>query len=152
MIQNVFDAKDAQNYINRINQLTPETQRKWGKMSVSQVLAHLNVAYAFIFEPEKQRKPGAIAKFFLKNFVKPKIVNELPYKPDLPTSPVFIIADERNFEEEKKKLIGNIQRVQQLGREAFEGKENLNFGKMTAQEWNNMLAKHLNHHLEQFGV
>jgi hypothetical protein len=40
-MQNVFDAKEAQQYIDRINQLTPETQRKWGKMSVSQMLAHL---------------------------------------------------------------------------------------------------------------
>lgn len=151
-MQNVFDAADAQTYINRINKLTPESQRKWGKMSVDQVLAHLNVAYSFIFEPEKHKKPSFIAKFLLQNFVKSKIVNDMPYKQSLPTSPVFIIADQRNFEEEKKKLIGNIQRVQQLGKEAFEGKENLSFGKMTSAEWNNMLAKHLNHHLEQFGV
>ena len=151
-MQNVFDAKDAQEYINRINNLTPETQRKWGKMSVDQVLAHLNVAYDLTFTPEKFPKPNFIAKFLLSRFVKSKITNEIPYKQSLPTSPAFIIADERNFEEEKTKLIGNIQRVQQLGREAFEGKENINFGKMTAQGWNNMFAKHLNHHLEQFGV
>ena len=151
-MQNVFDAQDAQEYINRINNLTPETQRKWGKMSVDQVLAHLNVAYDLTFTPEKFPKPSFIAKFLLSKFVKPKITNEIPYKQSLPTSPVFIIADERNFEEEKAKLIGNIQRVQQLGREAFEGKENINFGKMTAQCWNNMFAKHLNHHLDQFGV
>ena len=151
-MQNVFDAKDAQEYINRINNLTPETQRKWGKMSVNQVLAHLNVAYDLTFMPEKFPKPSFIAKFLLSRFVKPKITNEIPYKQSLPTSPAFIIADERNFEEEKAKLIGNIQRVQQLGKEAFEGKENINFGKMTAQGWNNMFAKHLNHHLEQFGV
>lgn len=151
-MQNVFDAKDAQEYINRINNLTPETQRKWGKMSVDQVLAHLNVAYDLTFTPEKFPKPSFIAKFLLSKFVKPKITNEIPYKQSLPTSPVFIIADERNFEEEKAKLIGNIQRVQQLGKEAFEGKENINFGKMTAQCWNNMFAKHLNHHLDQFGV
>ena len=151
-MQNVFDAKDAQEYVNRINNLTPETQRKWGKMSVDQVLAHLNVAYDLTFTPEKFPKPNFIAKFLLSKFVKPKITNEIPYKQSLPTSPVFIIADERNFEEEKAKLIGNIQRVQQLGREAFEGKENINFGKMTAQCWNNMFAKHLNHHLDQFGV
>ncbi|MFN3272489.1 MAG: DUF1569 domain-containing protein [Cloacibacterium caeni] len=151
-MQNVFDAKDAQEYINRINNLTPETQRKWGKMSVDQVLAHLNVAYDLTFTPEKFPKPSFIAKFLLSRFVKPKITNEIPYKQSLPTSLAFIIADERNFEEEKAKLIGNIQRVQQLGREAFEGKENINFGKMTAQCWNNMFAKHLNHHLDQFGV
>ena len=151
-MQNVFDAQDAQEYINRINNLTPETQRKWGKMSVDQVLAHLNVAYDLTFTLEKFPKPSFIAKFLLSRFVKPKITNEIPYKQSLPTSPAFIIADERNFEEEKAKLIGNIQRVQQLGREAFEGKENINFGKMTAQGWNNMFAKHLNHHLDQFGV
>ncbi|WP_213188781.1 DUF1569 domain-containing protein [Cloacibacterium caeni] len=151
-MQNVFDAQDAQEYINRINNLTPETPRKWGKMSVDQVLAHLNVAYDLTFTSEKFPKPSFIAKFLLSRFVKPKITNEIPYKQSLPTSPAFIIADERNFEEEKAKLIGNIQRVQQLGREAFEGKENINFGKMTAQCWNNMFAKHLNHHLEQFGV
>ena len=151
-MQNVFDAKDAQEYINRINNLTPETQRKWGKMSVDQVLAHLNVAYDLTFTPEKFPKPSFIAKYLLSRFVKPKITNELPYKQNLPTSPAFIISDERNFEEEKKKLIGNIQRVQQLGRIAFEGKEHLNFGKINAQGWNNMFSKHLNHHLEQFGV
>ena len=151
-MQNVFDAQDAQEYINRINNLTPETQRKWGKMSVDQVLAHLNVAYDLTFTPEKFPKPSFIAKFLLSRFVKSKITNEIPYKQSLPTSPAFIIADERNFEEEKTKLIGNIQRVQQLGREAFEGKENINFGKMRAQCWNNMFAKHLNHHLDQFGV
>ena len=151
-MQNIFDAKDVQQYIDRINLLTPEAQQKWGKMNAEQVLAHLNVAYDLTFTPEKFPKPSFIAKFLLSRFVKPKITNEIPYKPSLPTSPVFIIADERNFEEEKAKLIGNIQRVQQLGREAFEGKENINFGKMTAQGWNNMFAKHLNHHLEQFGV
>lgn len=151
-MQNIFDAKDVQQYIDRINSLTPEAQQKWGKMNAEQVLAHLNVAYSMVFEPEKHKKPSFIAKFLLSNFVKPKLTNELPYKQNLPTSPAFIISDERNFEEEKKKLIGNIQRVQQLGRIAFEGKEHLNFGKISAQGWNNMFAKHLNHHLEQFGV
>ena len=41
-MQNVFDAKDAQEYINRINNLTPETQRKWGKMSVDHGVPHIN--------------------------------------------------------------------------------------------------------------
>ncbi|MGZ5193719.1 MAG: DUF1569 domain-containing protein [Kaistella sp.] len=151
-MQNIFDAKDAQNYIDRINKLSPETQRKWGKMTVDQVLAHLNVAYETIYEQEKHPKPNFIAGFILKNFVKSKTVNELPYKQNLPTGPMFIIKGNKDFELEKKRLIGFIQKTQQLGREAFDGKMSHSFGKLTAQEWNNMLAKHLNHHLEQFGV
>jgi hypothetical protein len=101
---------------------------------------------------QKNTKTKFYCQISLVKFVKPKLPTELPYKQNLPTSPAFIISNERDFEEEKKKLIGNIQRVQQLGREAFEGKEHHNFGKIDAQGWNNMFANHLNHHLEQFGV
>lgn len=151
-MQNIFDKKEAQNYIYRINNLTPESQRKWGAMSVDQMLAHCNVSYEMIYEPEKHKKPGFIAKFLLKTFVKKKVTNDIPYKQNLPTSPQFKVIGDKNFEEEKKRLIGFIQKTQQLGKEAFDGKMYQSFGELTAKEWNNMLAKHLNHHLSQFGV
>ncbi|WP_417429324.1 DUF1569 domain-containing protein [Halpernia sp.] len=151
-MQNVFDAKDAQNYIDRINNLTSETQRKWGKMSVDQMLSHCNVSYELVYEPEKHKKPGGIAKFILKKFVKPKVISDKSYPKNSPTGPQFVIKECKNFDEEKKRLIGFIQKTQQLGFEAFEGKESASFGILKSHEWNNMFAKHLNHHLEQFGV
>ncbi|SMP11691.1 DUF1569 domain-containing protein [Chryseobacterium profundimaris] len=151
-MENIFDVKTVQNYIDRINALTPETQPLWGKMSVDQMLAHCNVSYEMVYEPEKHKKPGSIAKFILKTFVKSKVVGEKGYTRNSPTAPQFIIADRKNFEEEKKRLIGFIQKTQQLGEPAFDGKESFSFGKLKAQEWNNMFAKHLNHHLAQFGV
>lgn len=151
-MQDVFNSKEAQNYIDRINKLSADSPRLWGKMSVDKVLSHLNVAYEAIYEPEKLRKPNFISYFLMKTFVKSKVTNETPYKRNLPTAPMFVVQYEKDFEEEKKRLIGFIQKTQQLGREAFDGKESFSFGKLTAQEWNNMMAKHLNHHLEQFGV
>lgn len=151
-MENIFDAKTAQNYIDRIYNLSPETQRKWGTMSVGQMLAHCNVSYEMVYEPAKHKKPGTIAKFFLKKFVKKKVTDENPYKQNIPTAPQFKIVGDRNFEEEKKRLIGFIQKTQQLGKEAFDGKVSHSFGKLSAAEWNNMFAKHLNHHLAQFGV
>jgi len=151
-MENIFDAKTAQKYIHRINQLTPETLGKWGKMSVDQMLAHCNVIYEMVYETQKHKKPGWIAKFLLKNFVKKKATNETAYRQNLPTAPAFVIKERKNFDEEKKRLIGFIQKTQQLGAEAFDGKENFSFGKLTSEEWNNMFAKHLNHHLSQFGV
>ncbi len=151
-MEDVFSIQDVNQYILRINKLSPETQPLWGKMSVDQMLAHCNVTYALALEPEKFPKPSFIAKFLLKTFVKQKVTNDKPYKQSIPTSPVFIIKGNKDFEEERKNLIANLQRVQQLGREAFEGRAYINFGVLTAQEWNNMFAKHLNHHLDQFGV
>ncbi|KMQ70949.1 DUF1569 domain-containing protein [Chryseobacterium koreense] len=151
-MQDIFNAKEAQNYIDRINKLTPESQRKWGKMTVDQMLAHCNVTYEMVYEPQKHRAPGGIAKFILKSFVKPKVVGEKSYPQNSPTAPQFIIKENKDFDSEKKRLIGFIQKTQQLGREAFDGKESFSFGRLKAQEWNNMFAKHLNHHLSQFGV
>ncbi|MPN44372.1 hypothetical protein SDC9_191937 [bioreactor metagenome] len=151
-MQDIFNAKEAQNYIDRINKLTPESQRKWGKMTVDQMLAHCNVTYEMVYEPQKHKAPGGIAKFILKNFVKSKVVGEKSYPQNSPTAPQFLIKENKDFDSEKKRLIGFIQKTQQLGREAFDGKESFSFGKLKAQEWNNMFAKHLNHHLSQFGV
>lgn len=151
-MENVFDAKTAQHYIDRINKLTPETEGLWGKMTVDQMLAHCNVSYEMVYEPEKHKKPGGIAKFILKTFVKPKLMGEKAYTRNGPTSPQFLISERKDFTDEKKRLIGFIQKTQQLGASAFNGKESFSFGKLKAQEWSNMFAKHLNHHLSQFGV
>lgn len=151
-MQDIFNAKEAQAYIDRINSLSPETHRNWGTMSVDQMLAHCNITYEMVYESQKHKAPGSIAKFILKKFVKPKVVGEKSYSQNSPTAPQFKIQGDQDFDLEKKRLIGFIQKTQQLGRDAFDGKESFSFGPLNAQEWNNMFAKHLNHHLQQFGV
>ncbi|WP_300670877.1 DUF1569 domain-containing protein [Soonwooa sp.] len=151
-MRNIFDASDVDVYIKAINSLTPDTPAKWGKMSVDQMLAHCNVTYELVYEPQKHKKPSFLAKWMMKTFVKPKVTNELPYKQNLPTGPMFVIKDRKDFELEKKRLIGFLQKTQQLGAEAFNGKESGGFGILTSKEWNNMMAKHLDHHLAQFGA
>lgn len=151
-MKNIFQLDDTIEFIKRINLLTEDMNPKWGKMTVDQMLAHCNTTYEQIYESDKHKKPNAIAKWILKTFVKPKVVNEKAYSQNLPTSPAFVVVDRKNFDEEKKRLVGFIQKTQQLGAEAFNGKENINFGKLSSQEWNNIMTKHLEHHLSQFGV
>lgn len=151
-MKDIFDAKTAQDFIHRIQGLSPQSQPQWGKMSVAQMLAHCNVTYELVYEPAKHPKPGFISRLLLRKFVKPKVVNDLPYRQNLPTGKAFIVSDEREFDKEQKRLIGFIQKTQQLGAEAFDGKVSVSFGKLTAKEWNAMFAKHLEHHLSQFGV
>ena len=38
----LYNRQDLDGIINRLNQLTPASERKWGKMNVSQMLAHCN--------------------------------------------------------------------------------------------------------------
>lgn len=150
-MKNIFDPQVTAELIERINQLKPESPALWGKMYVDQMLAHCCVAYEMAFT-NKHPKPNAFMRFLLKAFVKKGVVNEVPYQRNLRTAPVFIIADRKNFEEEKARLIKYLEHTLSLGRDHFEGKESLSFGPMTAEEWNNQFYKHLDHHLSQFGV
>jgi hypothetical protein len=91
-------------------------------------------------------------KLILKLFVKKTVVSETPYKHDNQTAPDFIITNDRDFDAEKQRLINYIKQTQQLGEAHFDGKESHSFGKLNKTEWNNMFYKHLDHHLQQFGV
>jgi hypothetical protein len=148
---NIFNKKETDAVIARINKLTPDSKPLWGKMSVDQMLAHCNVSYELAYE-NMHPKPNALMKLFMKLVAKQMVVNETPYKKNLRTAPVFIIADHKNFEAERKRLIAYIKKTQELGADHFDGRESHSFGKLTKSEWNNMFAKHLDHHLTQFGV
>ena len=128
-LPSIFDKNVHDSFIQRIEKLTHESKANWGKMNVSQMLAHLNVSYNLAYE-RIVPKYNFIMKILLKTVVKKMVTNEVTYKPNGRTAPVFVIADERDFNKEKSRLIG----------------------KMNAQEWSNQFYKHLDHHLRQFGV
>ncbi len=150
-MQNIFQKEDCDQFINRINQLKADTQPLWGKMSVDQMLAHCNVTYEMVYDGIHP-KPNTFMKLILKFLAKNKVVNETPYPRNLATAPQFIIKGNCDFELEKQRLIAYINKTLELGKENFEGKESLSFGKLSSKEWNNMFAKHLDHHFSQFGV
>jgi hypothetical protein len=150
-LPNIFTKPVADGVIQRINNLTASTQGQWGKMAVAQMLAHCCVSYEMLYE-DKHPRPNAFVRFMLKSFVKNGVVNEVPYKKNSRTAPVFIIKDDRNFDAEKSRLIGFIKRTQELGEGHFDEKESHSFGNLTTMEWNNLFYKHLDHHLTQFGV
>lgn len=151
-LPNIFTQDVAEEVIQRIEKLTPETQARWGKMNVAQMLAHCNVTYELVYEEDKHPKPNFFMKFILKSMVKGKVINEEPYKSNSPTAPAFLIKDSRVFNDEKKRLIDHIRKTQQLGENHFDHKVSHSFGPLTKVEWNNMFYKHLNHHLGQFGA
>ncbi len=150
-MKSVFNLNDSKEIIERISQLTPDTKGLWGKMSVAQMLAHCNVTYEMAYE-NIHPAPNSFVKFMLKLFVKKSVVNETPYKKSIQTAPAFIIKENKDFYTEKERLINYIIKTQELGTNYFEGRESLSFGSLNSKEWNNMFYKHLDHHLQQFGV
>lgn len=150
-MENIFKKETVDKAIGRLNKLNSKSTGLWGKMTVDQMLAHCNVSYEMVYT-DKHPKPNGLMKLMLKLFVKQTVINEKPYKKNSRTAPAFLIANERDFEIEKKRLIDHLTKTQELGEDYFDNKESHSFGPLTKTEWNNLFYKHLNHHLEQFGV
>ena len=121
-------------------------------MNVAQMLAHCNVAYEMIFEPEKHPRPNALMRFLIKIMAKKGVVNDQPYPKNSRTAPAFMVSSEQDFNKEKTRLIDYLKRVQELGEDHFHNLESYSFGPLKKEEWSNLLYKHLDHHLGQFGV
>jgi hypothetical protein len=132
-LPNIFTPDVAEQTIRRINKLTPTTIPGWGKMSVDQMLAHCNVTYEMVFT-DKHPKPNFLMKLILKAFVKKIVVTDAPYKKNSQTAPAFLIKGNKNFEEEKARLIDYINKTQALGEDHFDGKESNSFGVLNKEE------------------
>lgn len=150
-MKDIFDSEVTLELIGRIRALEPGTQPIWGKMSVAQMVAHCCVSYEMVYE-DRHARPGRLARFLLRTFVKPGVVNEKPYRRNSPTAPAFRISDERDLERERGRLVAYLERTQALGEAHFDGRDYPSFGPLTRSEWNNLFYKHLDHHLTQFGV
>ncbi len=150
-LPNIFTTEVTNAVIQRFETLTPTTQALWGKMNVAQMVAHCNVTYEMMYE-NIHPKPNAILKFILKLLVKKKVVDEITYSKDSRTAPQFVIKVEKDFHKEKERLIQYIKKTQELGENYFDGRESHSFGILSKDEWNNMMYKHLDHHLRQFGA
>jgi len=147
-VKNLFDPGAKQDIIERINKLTPESKSLWGKMNVSQMLAHLQMPIGIAYGTHQPK--GSFLLRLIGPLFKSKLWDENPYKQSLPTDPTFVmIGSDKDFEKEKAVLVDMINRFTES---VVAGERHPVFGKMSKENWSKATWKHLDHHLKQFGV
>lgn len=151
MMLDIFDPATTQALQARIDKLTPATQGLWGKMTVAQMLAHCCVSYEQALG-ERNDAPPLLMRVLLRPFLRRVLLSERPYRRSSPTAPAFVITDQRDFARERDRLKDYIRRFQELGATHFDGRAQLSIGKLSSAQWSVLMYKHLDHHLQQFGV
>jgi hypothetical protein len=149
-MKNLFDKDTYAEITSRINALTPQSQRQWGKMDVAQMLAHCKEAFKVPLSDKKM--PRMFMGILIGWAFKKKLHNESPWKQNLPTAPNFIIKDSRDFEKEKQELMDLINQFHNGGLNKVGRFPHPMFGTFTTEQWGKSMYKHLDHHLMQFGV
>jgi hypothetical protein len=146
-VKNLFDPAVKQDIIVRINKLTPQSQRQWGKMDVAQMLTHCQMPLGVAVGRHKLK--GGFFLRLIGPMFKSKLYDDQPFKRNLPTDNSFKIADVRDFEKEKQNLVGMIN---DFSESTMSGEPHPFFGRLTKEQWSKGTWKHLDHHLQQFGV
>jgi hypothetical protein len=150
-LPNIFQSETVSALYKRMDDLQADAPALWGKMNVSQMLAHCCIPFEQALGMRSDG-PNLFMKLLLRIFFKNSMVNEVPYRPNLPTAPSFVIDNERNIEVERSRLKMLLGQFNERGESAFDGKKQISLGSLSALEWNNLMYKHLDHHLRQFGV
>ena len=143
----MFDPAVKQDVINRINRLTAQSQQKWGRMNVAQMLSHVQLPISCAYGTHKVK--GSFLLRLVGPLFKSILYNEKPYKQGLPTDPSYIVVDEKNFEGEKQGLLDKLHR---FDRGNILVEDHPVWGKLTKEQWSRATWKHMDHHLKQFGV
>ena len=147
-VKNLFDLSVKQEIIGRINKLTAQTPRQWGKMNVSQMLAHVQMPIRIAFGTHQPK--GSFLLRLIGPLFKSKLWDEKPYKQSLPTDPTFVMTGtEKDFEKEKTELIDLVNNFNET---SIQCERHPVFGKLNKHNWSKATWKHLDHHLKQFGV
>src|SRR3984885_15863018 len=95
-MKDLFDVTVANQVKTRLGELELQSERRWGKMTAAQMLAHCSVSMQWAvgeLVPEK----GALPARLMGRLVKPMVFrNEDPLRKNSPTAKSLIVADERD--------------------------------------------------------
>lgn len=147
---NIFDKQANQSLVDRLEKLTSETKPLWGKMNAAQMVLHcqkpLDVADG------KLILKRSLIGFLFGKMAKNDFLKRAEFKKNLPTAPEFKIVSTPEFEKEKQVLLELVRKFGAIGPKVIVNKKHPFFGPMNDQEWGILQYKHLEHHLNQFGL
>jgi hypothetical protein len=131
----------------RLNAIRPDSPRRWGRMSVDQMLWHVNQFLAAsvgegTLKPQKIPMPAPLMKFFLIY---------MPWPKSAPTNKSAVAEVKYNLEAERAKCRDLIEKFVNRPVDG-EWPDDPSFGPVSGKFASKLHAKHLDHHFRQFGA
>jgi hypothetical protein len=149
-MENLFQPNTAAVMVTRLEKIGPDSRAAWGKMNVEQMLVHcrraLEVSLGDI------RPPRSLMGRIFGKIAKKQILNEKPFKKNMPTDPNFLPKGPYSFAADKKFLQSLIMRFSTADAAAIAARPHPFFGRLSSEEWGWLNWKHLDHHFRQFGA
>jgi hypothetical protein len=150
-MKNLFEVARVDEVKQRMTQLRPDSRRLWGKMNAAQAVAHCTSGLELALGD--RRPPRLLIGRIIGPIIKSKAFREdEPMRRNSPTVQGLVVRDERDLDTERQRLCKMIDRFAAAGPQGCTAHPHSFFGRLTPEEWSMWMYKHLDHHLQQFGV
>jgi hypothetical protein len=152
-MRTVANPSDTAALLHRLSQLTPGSQRRWGKMSPHQAVCHLADSFKVITGERPAKAVDGLLSRTLLRFI--ALNTTLPWPKGAPTGEA--VDQERGgtrpieFARDATELRTLIERFAAAPRD-FGFRPHPFFGPLTEREWLHWAWRHTDHHLRQFGL
>jgi DinB family protein len=148
MAQSLWDRQTRRKLQSRLATLTPQTRRRWGKMSAPEMVTHLADSLRMaIGELPCAPTTTPLRYFPIKQFV----VYWAPWPKGAPTAPELIARVPASWTTEITGLTALVDRVAARGPDGPFA-DHPAFGTLTGRAWGVLMYRHIEHHLRQFGA
>lgn len=153
-MKSIFEKKECEDIINRINNLKSDSKNLWGKMTVNQMLCHASDQIRDILGV---RNTEALTSPEMQQQIKTMLLVEDEWGHNAPTFPPYL-QDEGgggtkpiNLEQDKKMLIDLVNKsANSTADSSYHPHAGL--GVLNRDEVGKFVWKHTDHHLRSFGV
>jgi hypothetical protein len=147
------DRSVRQSVAERIHRLRPDSPRKWGRMTASEMICHLNDSFLIsLGEKDASSKANVFSRTVMK-FVALKVPARWPK--DLPTMPEVKQGVggtcPSDFQTDRDRLLQTLERFSVPDPNVGQHPHPL-FGMMSVEDWMRWGYLHSDHHLRQFGL
>jgi len=150
-MKNLYDPEVYKECLSRIDKINAETKPAWGLMNAAQMMSHCAEIMEVANGKELKGTPFIVKLF--SNYIKKMVYNEKPYKKNMQTHPQYQMkGTSRDFETEKKRLLQALDKFYNEDPEVAAEIKHTMFGKVPLDQKGWGMFKHLDHHLNQFGV
>jgi hypothetical protein len=152
-MKNLLNKEDRNNLLLRIDKLSENDQRLWGKMNVNQMVCHITDPLRLAMKELKaEPKNSTVKAFFMKRMAllgppipkgKIETFKEIKQVEGGGTPPTNLVRDKILLTTQINKFLTGFRENEIVRHPTF--------GNMNKKQWGRISYIHMNHHLMQFG-
>lgn len=146
-VKTVFDPAARAELLQRMEMLRPDAPARWGKMNAPRMLAHLNAGMAMglgelAVKPKRSPLANPLGRWLG--------IYALKWPQGAPSAPELLAVPAAEWDADLARFRDLLERTGNCS-PAGAWPRHPAFGAMTGKQWGDLIYKHIDHHLRQFG-